>query len=291
MPRANARSIWRGAISFGIVSIPVRLYTATEDKDISFRQLHAEDNSRIRYLRWCAAEEREVPMDEIVRAFEYEKDRYVVLTDEDFDQLPLPSKRTIQLSAFVQASEIDPVYYEKSYYLEPEEAGVKPFALLMRALQEKGLTAVASVAVRNKERLCALRPMDGTLMLETLHYPDELRVEAGVPLPDVEVSPPELAMASALIDLLTTQFKPEQYEDHYRQALQQVIDAKLAGQEIVEAEPAAAGNVVDLMAALRASVEAARQQRGDPAASAGGPPAADAPAEEPKPARRRNAAS
>jgi DNA end-binding protein Ku len=284
MPRANARSIWRGAISFGIVSIPVRLYTATEDKDISFRQLHAEDNARIRYLRWCPVEEREVAMDEIVRAFEYEKDRYVVLTDEDFDQLPLASKRTIQLSAFVQATEIDPVYYEKSYYLEPEEAGVKPFALLMRALTEKQLTAVASIAIRNKERLCALRPMDGTLMLETLHYPDELRVESGVPLPDVEVSPPELAMASALIDLLTTDFQPAQYEDHYRQALQRVIDAKLAGQEVVEAEEPAAANVVDLMAALRASVEAVRQQRGEPAAAIA---SADEPA---RPARRRRAA-
>ncbi len=287
MPRSS-RSIWRGAISFGIVSIPVRLFTATEDKDISFRQLHASDHSRIRYARYCAAEDIEVSTDEIVRGYEYEKDRYVVLDDEDFEQLPLPSKQTISLTAFVQASEIDPTYYEKSYYLEPEDVGVKPFALLIRALTEKGLTAVAKIAIRNKERLCALRPMDGMLMLETLYYPDELRVERGVPMPDVEITEQEIAMASALIDLLTTAFQPEQYEDHYREALLEVIRAKLDGQQIVEApEPAAASNVVDLMAALRASVEATKREREQaPAANA----AAEA-GESPRPARRRKAAS
>jgi DNA end-binding protein Ku len=262
MPPRSSRSIWRGAISFGIVSIPVRLYTATEDKDIAFRQLHGPDHARVRYTRFCTAEDIEIPFEEIVRGYEYEKDHYVILEDADFEQLPLPSKHTIDLTAFVRAEEIDPVYYEKSYYLEPEETGVKPFALLMRALTEKQLTAVAKLAIRNKERLCALRPMDGMLMLETLHYPDELRVERGVPQPDIAITDQELQLASALIDLLTTDFQPEQYEDHYRQALLEVIQAKLDGREIVEAEaPAATGNVVDLMAALRASVEATKQQR------------------------------
>ncbi|MFA7296730.1 MAG: Ku protein [Dehalococcoidia bacterium] len=294
MPRSS-RSIWRGAISFGIVSIPVRLFTATEDKDISFRQLHVSDHSRIRYARYCAAEDIEVPTDEIVRGYEYEKDRYVVLDDEDFEHLPLPSKQTISLTAFVNAAEIDATYYEKSYYLEPEDVGVKPFALLMRALTEKGLTAVAKIAIRNKERLCALRPMDGMLMLETLYYPDELRVERGVPMPDVEISEQELAMASALIDLLTTTFQPEQYEDHYREALLEVIRAKLEGQQVVEApEPAAASNVVDLMAALRASVEATKREREQAPAAAPTSAAAsagDEAEEAPRPARRRKAAS
>jgi DNA end-binding protein Ku len=284
MPRSS-RSIWRGTISFGIVSIPVRLFTATEDKDISFRQLHAPDHSRVRYARFCAAEDIEIPTDEIVRGYEYEKDRYVVLDDEDFEQLPLPSKQTISLTAFVDAQEIDPTYYEKSYYLEPEELGVKPFALLMRALTDKGLTAIAKLAIRNKERLCALRPMDGTLMLETLYYPDELRVERGAPMPDVELSEQELQLASALIDMLTTTFQPEQYEDHYREALMEVIRAKLEGQQAVEAPPAAVSNVVDLMAALRASVEATKRDREQTveAASDG--------AEAARPARRRKAAS
>lgn len=281
------RSIWRGAISFGIVSIPVRLFTATQDKDISFRMLHEKDNARIRFIRICSEEEVEVSNDEIVRGYEYEKDRYVVLDDEDFDQLPLPSKHTIDLTAFVEAEEIDPVFYEKSYYLEPEEAGVKPFALLMRALQEKQLTAVAKIAIRNKEQLCALRPMDGTLMLETLFYPDEIRVERGAEVPDVSVSDQELKMAEALIDLLTEQFDPAKYQDTYRSALMQVIDAKLEGQEIVEAETAAPTKVVDLMAALKASVEATRRQKEAQGAAASDDDAGAAPAER----RRRRAAS
>jgi DNA end-binding protein Ku len=289
MPARGSRSIWRGAISFGIVSIPVRLFTATEDKDIAFRQLHGPDHARVRYSRFCTVEDVEIPFDEIVKGYEYEKDHYVILDDEDFEQLPLPSKHTIDLTAFVRAEEIDPVYYEKSYYLEPEETGVKPFALLMKALKEKDLTGVAKLAIRNKERLCALRPMDGMLMLETLHYPDELRVERGVPEPDVEISKQELALASTLIDMLTTEFKPEEYEDNYRQALLEVIQAKLDGREIVEAEePTATGNVVDLMAALRASVEATKQQR------AGATTATEASADteaEPTTSRRRKKAS
>ena len=160
-----------------MVSIPVKLYTATESKDISFHLLHQECNSRLKQLRWCPVCEREVEWGEIIRGFEYAKDQHVIMNDEDFDKLPLPSKHAIELSAFIEADEIDPVYYEKSYYLEADEAGVKPFALLMRSLKEKNLTAIAKIAVRNKERLCALRPLDGTLMLETLFYPDEIRVE------------------------------------------------------------------------------------------------------------------
>ncbi len=257
------RPLWRGAISFGIVNIPVRLFTATQDKDISFRMLHETDNARIRFIRMCSEEEVEVTNDEIVRGYEYEKGQYVVLTDEDFDQLPLPSKHTIDLTAFVNAEEIDPVYYERSYYLEPEETGVKPFALLVRALEEKQLTALAKIAIRQKEQLCALRYMDGTLMLETLFYPDEVRVEQ-TGIPDVKATKAELAMAESLIDLLTREFDATQYQDTYREALMQVIDAKLDGQEVVEAEAAEAPaptKVVDLMAALKASVEATRRQK------------------------------
>lgn len=258
------RSLWRGAISFGIVNIPVRMFTATSDKDISFRMLHEPDNARIRLVRMCSEEESEVTNDEIVRGYEYEKGQYVVLTDEDFDQLPLPSKHTIDLTAFVNAEEIDPVYYERSYYLEPEDTGVKPFALLIRALEEKQLTALAKVAIRQKEQLCALRYMDGKLMLETLFYPDEIRIEETA-VPDVKATKAELEMAASLIDLLTEDFDATQYEDNYREALTKLIEAKLDGQEVVEAEAAAAPaptKVVDLMAALKASVEATRRQKG-----------------------------
>ena len=162
------RSIWKGAVSFGMISIPVKLLGATENKDIAFRQLHSECGGRLKQQRWCTTCERTVEFSELVKGFEHAKEQHVILTDEDFSKLPLASKHTIELSAFVKAEEIDPVYYERSYYLEPEETGLKPFALLMDALKKKNLTAVAKVAIRNKEQLCAIRPHNGRLMLETL---------------------------------------------------------------------------------------------------------------------------
>ena len=279
------RSIWKGAISFGLVSIPVKLYTATESKDISFRQIHNDEcQSRIQQRRWCPVHEREVGYDEIVRGYEYSKERYVILGEEDFDSLPLPSKHTINLDAFVDGAEIDPIYYERSYYLEPDEAGAKPFALLMRALQEKGLVAVAKIAIRNKEQLCALRPQDGVLALETMFLADEIReAPSEVPWQDTAVSAPELAMAETLIEMLRKPFAPEAYKDDYREALQQVIDAKLDGVVLEDATPAAPPKVVDLMAALRASVEAARS------AAPASTPASEAAEDAAKPARRQKA--
>ena len=259
-----ARSIWNGVVSFGMVSIPVKLYTATESKDISFNQLHKKCGSRMKQLRWCPTCDREVEWDEVQRGYEYGKEEYVVLTEEDFAKLPLASKHTIDLAAFVKSDAIDPIFYEKSYYLEPDETGIKPFVLLMRALHKKGLTAVAKLAIRNKERLCALRPYDGTLMLETLYYPDEVRVQKGADLPSIKVSEKELAMASSLIDLMLEDFKPEEYKDNYREALMEIIEAKLQGAEIVEAPAPPRGKVVDLMSALKASVEAAKGKQAAP---------------------------
>ena len=264
------RSIWRDAISFGMVSIPVKLFTATESKDIAFRQLHRDDNARIRQLRWCSVEDQEVPYDEIVRGYEYAKDRYVVLDEEDFEKLPLASKHTIELTAFVNADEIDPIYYEKGYYLEADEAGLKPFALLIRALEEKGLTAIAQIAIRNKEQLCALRPFEGRILLETLHYPDELRVSGLEPAESVEVSDAEMEMAFTLIEMLEQPFAPEQYSDEYRAALMTIIDAKLEGQEVVEPEEPATAKVIDLMSALKASVEATKARQEDAPSKRGG---------------------
>jgi DNA end-binding protein Ku len=283
-----ARSIWNGVVSFGMVSIPVKLYTATDSKDISFNQLHKKCGSRLKQLRWCPVDEEEVPYEEIDRGYQYSKDQYVVLDDADFEKLPLPSKHTIELSAFVKADDIDPVYYEKSYFVEPEETGLKPYALLMRALQKKGLTAVAKIAIRNKERLCALRPYDGTLMVETLYYPDEVRVQKGGEVPSVKVSEKEMQMAFSLIELMEEDFKPAQYTDNYREALMEVINAKLQGAEIVEAPAPPRGKVVDLMTALKASVDAAKTGRkaapaAKRAASRNGGSAA--------PARRRKAAT
>ena len=256
-----ARSIWKGVITFGMVSIPVKLYGATESKDISFNMLHKECNSRIKQRRWCPVHDREVDQAEIVKGYQYAKDQYVVLTDDDLQKLPLAAKHTIQLSAFVEAKDIDPIYHEKTYYLEPDEVGVKPYALLTRALNEKSLSAVASIAIRNKEQLCSLRPMDGMLVLETLYYPDEIRSDQQPQVPEVLVSDRELEMAFSLIDVLSQPFKPEEYRDHYREALLAVIEAKLQGEQVVEAPVAAPAKVTDLMAALRASVEAAKKRK------------------------------
>jgi len=256
------RSIWNGVISFGMVSIPVKLYTATESKDISFHLLHKKCGSRLKQLRWCPVDEKEVGWDEIERGYEYAKEEHVVLTDEDVAKLPLPSKHTIELANFVTAQQIDPVSYEKSYYLEAEETGAKPYALLMRALKEKNLTAIATISIRNKERLCALRPYeDGTLMLETLYYPDEIRIQQETETPEVKVTAKELQMAFSLIDLMSEPFKPEEYRDHYREAVMQIIEAKLQGAEIVEAPAPARGKVVDLMTALKRSVQTAKERK------------------------------
>lgn len=256
-----ARAIWRGAISFGMVNIPVKLFTATDTQDIAFKQLHVEDNSPIRLVRRCAADGRELAADEIVKGYEYSKGRFVIVNDEDFEQLPIPSKQTIELTAFVNGGDIDPIFFEKSYYLEPEEVGRKPFALLARVLAERKLVAVGKLAIRTKERLCALRINGGSMVLETLYYADEVRAPEN-PLPEIEVSEAEMKIANALIDLLQEPFAPGKYRDEYREAMMAVITAKVEGHEYVAAPaPEAVAPAVDLMAALRASVEAAQKKK------------------------------
>lgn len=255
-----ARAIWSGVVSFGMVSIPVKLFTGTSENDISFNQLHSEDDchSRIKYVKWCPVHDRAVESDEIVKGYEYSKGRYVILEEEDFEKLPVPSKHTIEITKFVNLSQIDPVYYDKAYYLEPDEAGVKPYTLFMKALEEKGMVGIGKIALRQKEHICVLRPASGTLVMETLYYADEVRVDLDKPLPDVSVSDQEMQMAGTLIDLLKGEFEPKEYEDGYRKALMGMIEAKLEGQEIVEAPAPAEVKVTDLMEALRQSVEAAK---------------------------------
>src|SRR5438105_4158624 len=227
------RPIWKGAITFGMISIPVKLYGATESKDLAFNTLHKECKSRLKQKRWCPVHDREVFQDEVVRAFEYTKDQYVELTDEDLEQLPVPSKHTIELTAFVKQAEIDPVYFERTYYLEPDQVGAKPYALLPRALKTKQLSAVAKIALRNKESLCVLRAGENVLMLETLYYPDEIRTAEIPATPEVLVSPQELTMALTLVEMLEEPFDPKKYHDGYRQALLEIIEAKANGQEVV----------------------------------------------------------
>ncbi|MDA1147297.1 MAG: Ku protein [Chloroflexi bacterium] len=288
-----ARAIWRGVISFGMVSIPVRLFTATESKDISFRQLHEETHTPVKQLRWSPELDREVAYDELIKGYEYAKGQYVIVDDEDFDKLPVPSKHTIDLTAFVANEEIDPIHYERSYYLEPDEAGQKPFALLLRSLEEKGLLALGKVALRQKEHLCVLRPHDGIILLETLYYPDEIREPDGsVDVEGIQLTDQEMQMAAALIDMLRKPFDPSEYKDAYREKLIAMISAKLEGGEIVTTEqdaPAAAS--VDLMAALKASVDAAKARKAEAPSANGASEDGDSTAEEPKAKRTRKKAA
>src|SRR4051812_33041255 len=279
------RSIWKGAISFGLVSIPVKLYSATEERDVSFHQVHREDGGRIRYKRVCQTDGEEVPYSDIAKGFELPSGEVVVLTDEDFADLPLSTSRTIDVLEFVPLEQVDPIYFSRSYYLEPEGAGAKPYVLLREALENSGRVALVKVALRQRESLATLRVRDGVFVLEMMLWPDEVReAEFGFLDEDIDVRQQELQMAQSLIDTLSGDFHPEQYADNYREALQALIDAKVAGKEVVQpAEPAAdTGKVVDLMAALRASVDAARQGR-----TAGADEAATAPA---KRAAKRSAA-
>jgi DNA end-binding protein Ku len=246
-----------------MISIPVKLFGATESKDLAFNTLHKECKSRLKQKRWCPVDEREVFQDEVVKAYEYSKDSYVEITEEDLESLPLPSKHTIELTSFVNQVEIDPVYFERTYYLEPEQVGAKPYALLLRALKTKQVSAVAKIALRNKESLCVIRAADNNvLMLETLYYPDEVRTADLPATPDVMVSQPELTMALSLVEMLQESFDPKKYHDQYRVALLDMIEAKRSGSEIVATPEAPQPRTVDLMAALKASLEAAKKGKG-----------------------------
>lgn len=287
------RSIWKGAISFGLVTIPVKLYSATEQKDVAFHQVHREDGGRIKYKRVCSVDGEEVPYADIAKGYELATGEMVVLTDEDFADLPLTSSRRIDVLQFTPADQIDPIYFAKSYYLEPDGQGAKPYVLLRDALERSGQVAVVKVALRQRESLAALRVRDGVFVLETMLWPDEIReADFGFLEEDVDVRPQELKMAESLIDTMVADFDPAEYKDAYREALQEVIEAKVAGKEVVAPEaPAEAGPAVDLMAALRASVEAAKRERQGPAAAKSSGGAAKAKAAASSGAAARRAAS
>ena len=257
MPRA----MWKGAISFGLVSVPVGLYTATDEKSLHFNQLHDEDFGRIKMQRVCSKCGEMVDFEHIVKGYEYEKDKYVVMTDEDFDAVPVESTRAIDIVQFVDLADIDPVYFQKSYYLVPEETGLKAYTLLRRAMQEDGRVAIAKVAFRDKEHLAALRFKDNVFVLETMFWPDEIRAaEFEILDKQVEVRDNEVQMAKSLIDNLTDAFKPDEFRDEYREALLEIVEKKVAGEEIEVVPEPEPTKVVDLMEALKASVEATKKK-------------------------------
>ena len=256
------KTMWKGAISFGLVSIPVRVFTATEEKTLKFNQLHEKDHGRIRYKRVCSKDGEEVPYDQIVSGYEYDKDRYVVLEDEDFDAIPVESSRTIDIAQFVDADEIDPLLFKKSYYLAPEETGVKAYALLREALSDDGRVGIAKVSFRDKEHLATIRVHDNVLVLETMYWPDEIREPAFEELEkETKVRPQEAQMAKSLVDNLTDEWNPDEFKDEYREALLGIVEKKVAGEEIEVIEAPEPTKVLDLMEALKQSVESTKKEK------------------------------
>ncbi len=257
------RSIWRGVLSFGMVAIPVRLYLATESTSkVSFNLLCPEHKSRIKNKRWCQEGDHEVAWGDVVRGYEYEKGSYVVMDDEDLEKLPLKSSKAIDIAGFIEDEELPgPVYYQSAYYLEPEKAAAKPYALLNKTLEKTGRIAIAKFALRDRERLVSVRPLDGVLLLNTLHWPEEIRDTDDLDLPeDVTVSAKEISMAETLVDAMAMKFEPDEFKDEYKEAVEEIVKAKVAGKEVIEApEAEAETTVVDLMSALKASVERAKK--------------------------------
>jgi len=262
------RSIWKGVVSFGLVNIGVRMYSATEERDVSFHQVRRSDGSRIRYRRVAEADGEEVSYGDIAKGYSLPDGGVVVLTDEDFADLPLPTMRAVDVLQFVPLEQIDPIYFAKSYYLEPDKLAVKPYVLLRDALAESGMVAVVKVAIRNREQLAMLRVREDVIVLETMIWPDEVRDPAfEIDDADIALRPQEKAMAQSLVQSMAGDFDPSQFTDEYREALQQVIEAKVEGRQILEpvTEQPTSATVVDLMAALRASVDAAKRERGETA--------------------------
>jgi DNA end-binding protein Ku len=258
--------MWSGAISFGLVNVPIKMFTAARSQDVRFNQLHESDMSRIRLKKFCAEEDAEVPPEEIVRGFDVGSDQYVVVTDEEMEALAPRVTSGIEIEEFVDLSEIDPVFFENSYYLVPDKNGTKPYALLRAAMRDAGKIALGRVVLRNKQYLVAIRPAGQALAMSTLYYPDEVVAQEeldGLPGDEVEATERELAMAQQLIEALSNDFDPDKYHDEYREALMALIEEKASGAEVVHLPEKAApeSKVTDLMSALEASIAAAKKQK------------------------------
>lgn len=263
------RAIWKGAVSFGLVNVPVRLYSATENHDVAFRQVHREDGGRIKYQRICSIDGEQVSYDDIAKGYETEDGKMVVLTDEDMSGLPTRSSREIAVEKFVPSDQIDPMLLDKSYYLEPDKAATKAYALLRDALKAADRMAIVTVSIRARMTIAVLRVRDDVIVMQTMLWPDEIRAATFASLgEDVDVKPAELAMAHMLVESLAGDYLPDDYEDDYQAAVESLVKTKLEGGE-AQAAPAVkdtGGEVVDLLAALQRSVERAKASRGEPTA-------------------------
>jgi DNA end-binding protein Ku len=270
--RALMHTVWKGAISFGLVHVPVKMFTATEDKDVHLRYIHKPCGTPIAYTRSCPHCNKEADWEEISRGYEYEKGRFVLFDGEELDAIKPENTRTIQILDFVDLTEIDPLYFEKPYYLSPDQAGSGAYNLLLEAMRQSGKIGIAKIAIRSKSSLAAIRAVENCICMETMHFPDEIRSLQQVPnLPaQANVNERELSMARMLIEQLSTPFQPDKYTDDYRSALLEAIQRKVAGEgtDVVTAPAAERTNVIDLMAALQASLEAVKTTPSDAGAPA-----------------------
>ncbi|AJS60021.1 non-homologous end joining protein Ku [Paenibacillus sp. IHBB 10380] len=259
-------TVWKGAISFGLVHVPVKMFSATEDKDISMRYVHTICGSPLSYIRKCPVCDKETPWEEISKGYEYEKGKFVLFEKEEMEQLSEQGNKNITIMDFVDLTEIDPIYFQKTYYLSPDQAGSNAYMLLLEAMRQSGKIGIAKISIRSKSSLAAIRVLDECLAIETIFYPDEIRPVSQVPnLPEnAEIKDNELTMAKMLIEQLSTPFDPDKYTDDYREALLQLIQSKVAGQEVKIAPVRQENNVMDLMAALQASIEAVKPIVSDP---------------------------
>lgn len=254
-----AHAMWTGTISFGLVSIPVKMRAATSRKGVSFNQLHNKCHTRIQEKRWCPECDMEVSWEEVEKGFEVAKDEYVSFSAEDFESLPLASKNVLEVESFVEIGEIDPIQFESSYYLEPDKKGQNSYSLLRTTLEKKKLVAVGKITLRTKERLCIVRVYESFLLVETLLYPDEIFDANESPIAKVTSSKQELTIAEHLVDLMTKPFDPSEYKDNYREALESLVEAKVSGKALKSKAAKQTGKVVDLMEALRQSVLSAQK--------------------------------
>jgi DNA end-binding protein Ku len=250
-----ASTVWKGHLTFGLLSLPVKLFSAARGESVSFNQLHKSDHSRVKQVLYCQAEDKPIQRSEIVKGYEYEKDKYVVVDDEEIKKVAPKTAKTMEVLEFVKASEVDPIYLESSYYLAPDEAGEKPYALLFESLRQSGCVGVAKIAMHNREHIVILRPGSKGILLHTMYYPDEIRQVEEFRTDTSTVKEKELALAKTLVESLLAPFEPEKYKDDYRENLKAMIQAKVEGKEIVEtAAPTHMAPVIDIMEALKASL-------------------------------------
>jgi DNA end-binding protein Ku len=261
----NMRAIWKGSISFGLVNIPIGLYPATRKENVSFRQLREGDLSPIRYKRVAEADEHEVPWEKIVKGYEYEKGQFVVMTDEDFEKVMPEATQTIDITEFVELAHIDPMFFDTPYYLEPQKGGKKAYALLRETLKDTGKVGIARVVIKTRQHLAAVKPKEESLVLELMHFPDEVLEPAGLDLPrDEKLGKKEMDMAKSLVETMSGDWEPSQFHDEYRDKLLKLIEQKVAngGKEVAgpKSKPKAATNVVDLVAVLQQSLAATKKK-------------------------------